>query len=105
MGNRIPAVDMLINDIIRPMLNAYAFGQYEQACNLLVQLNSFFLGFGEGVDLPIPRSICDDILSRSTPTRDYKIYYNKYSQAVFKKLGKYIREVLDSLPKQYYVPE
>lgn len=105
MGNKIWAVDMIINGVMRPMVNAYVFGEFEKAANLLYQLNAFLLGYGEGVELPQPIHISKDIIDRSRPSSSYKIYYEKYSEAVFKKMGKYIRTVLDSLPKQYYIEE
>jgi hypothetical protein len=97
---------MLLNDFLHPMMNAYLYGQYQKASNLLFQLNAFLLGYGEGLgDLPKPMSITNDIVSRSFPNRDYQTYYDKYAEVVFKKMGKYIRSVLDSLPKQFYIPE
>ena len=103
MGNRIPSVDMLLGHVFRPMMNAYVMGHYEQAAKLLYTLNSFLLGFGEGVELPKPISITNGIVDRATSHRDYEVYFNKYSEAVIKKMGKYIRSVLDSLPKQFYI--
>lgn len=106
MGNRIPSVDMILSSVFHPMMNAYIMGQYQQAANLLYALNSFLVGFGEGIEnLPKPIAITDDIISRAQPSEDYKRYYNKYSNLVVKKMGKYIRSVLDSLPKQFYIAD
>lgn len=106
MGNKIWAVDMIINGVMRPMINAYVFGEFEKAAQLLYQLNAFLLGYGEGVDnLPPPKHITSDIIDRTRPATSYKNWYEKYSEAVLKKMGKYIRSVLDSLPKQFYINE
>lgn len=106
MGNRIPSLDMLLGNFIHPIMNCYTYGQYEKACRLIWLLNAFLLGFGEGIEnLPMPRSITNDIVTRSFPDRDYANYFNKYAEAIFKKMGKYNRAVLDSLPKQFYLPE
>lgn len=104
MGNRIFAVDIILSGVMRPMINSYCFGDYKKAAKLLFQLNCFLVGYGEGVgNLPDPISITQDVISRATPDRDYERYYEKYSEAVLKKMGKYIRSVLDSLPKQFHV--
>lgn len=106
MGNRIPSLDMLLGNFIHPIMNAYLYGQFEKAARLLWLLNNFLLGFGEGLDdIPRPMSISNDIISRSFPIRDYKNWFDKYSQEIFKKMGKYNREVLDSLPKQFFRPD
>lgn len=106
MGNRIPSLDMLLGNFIHPIMTCYSYGQFEKACRLLWLLNAFLLGFGEGVsDLPKPMSITTDIISRSTPARDYENYFNKYADIIFKKMGKYNRAVLDSLPKQFFRPD
>lgn len=103
MGNRIPSLDMLLGNFIHPIMNAYIYGQFEKAARLLYLLNQFLLGFGEGLsDIPKPMSISSDIVSRSFPVRDYKNYFDKYADVIFKKMGKYNREVLDSLPKQFF---
>lgn len=106
MGNRIPSLDMLLGNFIHPIMNCYSYGQYEKAARLLWLLDNFLLGFGEGVsDMPQPLSITNDIISRSFPDRDYANYFNKYAPTIFKKMGKYNRAVLDSLPKQFFIPE
>lgn len=88
------------------MINAYVFGQYEKACQLLIALNSFLKGYGQGVsDLPtaIPTNLPNDIYSRYKPDTTYRNFYDKWSNLVLDKMGQYIKEVLASLPNQVFI--
>ena len=93
--------DMLLNDMIRPMTNAYQFSDYEKACHLLVQLNDFLLGFGSKFaieDLPtFENNIVTDIHDRMNPSLYYKNYYEQYARLVLKSVGMYQREVLNKI--------
>lgn len=87
------------------MLNAYTFDQYEKAAKLLYLLNSFLVGYGEGVDLPEVKSILLTIKDRGSPDADFKRYFNKYAPIVLKSMGMYIKSVLDALKNQIYIPK
>ena len=52
MGSKLWAVDMILIGVIRPMINAYVFGQYEKACQLLISLNSFLKGYASVRHIP-----------------------------------------------------
>lgn len=105
MGSMLFSSDMLLNDMIRPMTNAYQFKDYETACNLLVQLNNFLLGFGTGVeDLPAFVKMSFDIQDRVSPGLYFKNYYEKYASDVLKCVGIYQRTVLDKIKVQNMFP-
>lgn len=105
MGSKIWAVDIILQSLFHPMLNAYTFDQYEKAAKLLFLLNSFLVGYGEGVDLPPVKAIMLGIKDRGTPDGDYKRYFNKYAPIVLKSMGMYIKSVLDALKNQIYIPK
>ncbi len=102
MGSMLWAVDMLMNDMIQPMFKAYSYNQYDKACNLLRQLNSFLQGYGEGIDdLPeFEDNVIVDIRDRTNPQAYFQNYYETYSKDVLKCMGMYIKRVLESI-KQY----
>ena len=95
MGTKLWSGDMIVNDMIRPMFNAYQFKDYETACNLLFQFNNFLLGFGNGItDLPQAEYHPTTTRERRMPDNYYKNYYERYSPLLMKKVGKYIQDVL-----------
>jgi hypothetical protein len=105
MGSKIWAVDMILNDLFRPMTNAYQFKDYETATNFMLQLNQFLVGYGEGIDdLPQPDNIITGIRDKRQPESYYKMYYERYSQPVLKCMGMYIRRVLDQVASQNEFP-
>jgi len=105
MGSFLWNLEYLIQMIAKPMINAYVFGQFRMAAFLLFQLNSLLIGFGEGVDkLPIPRHLTKDVMDRATPSIDYQAYYEKYSNVVIIKMGKYCRSILDMIRTQGSYP-
>ena len=100
MGSLLWGVDMLLNDLVRPMLNAYQFKDYETAANLVRQLNDFLVGYGEGIDdLPPFDNVFIDIHDRVNPQIYYKDYYEEYSGLVLKSMGHTIKTVLNDIRK------
>lgn len=105
MGSKIWAVDMILNDMFRPMTNAYQFKDYETATNFMLQLNQFLVGYGEGIeDLPEPNNIITGIRDKRNPELYYKFFYETYSKPVLKGMGMYIRKVLDQVASQNDFP-
>jgi hypothetical protein len=100
MGSKLPAVDILLVNYMKPMITAYNFGHYEVAAKDLFFLNMFLNGYGEGVELKMPQSRPVGIHQRQRPDHDFKIYYERNCGAVMKALGLYIREVLDSFDRK-----
>lgn len=100
MGSLLWGMDNLLNDMVRPMTNAYQFKDYLTAAHMLRQLNMFLVGYGEGVDLPKFEPLNIDVYDRRTPEKYYKDYYDEYSEVVFKSMGIYIREMLDQIQHQ-----
>lgn len=106
MGSYLWNLEYLIQMFAKPMITAYVFGQYRMAAFLLFQLNSLLMGFGEGVDqLPIPRHISKGVMDRAIPSVDYQAYYEKYSNVVVLKMGKYCRSILDVVRSQNAEPQ
>jgi hypothetical protein len=105
MGSMLWAVDQLLNNMIRPMFNAYQFKDYESAANILQQLNEFLVGYGEGIDdLPKFDNVAVDVRDRMSPQLYYKQYYEMYSRDVLKQMGIYVRKVLDKVKLQNLYP-
>jgi hypothetical protein len=104
MGTKLWAVDIILNNLMRPMINAYIFGNYQIACGLLYQLNAFLVGYGQGTDLPTPKSIQLGIMDRTFPGRDYQRYYNMHSPTVLKGMGMYIASVLKTIETKKFMP-
>ena len=106
MGSMLWAVDMLLNDMIRPMFNAYQFKDYETAANLLQQLNKFLIGFGSGVsDLPVFNRMGVDVHDRLIPQNYFKKYYETYSQDVLVCMGKYVKDTLSQIKLYNQFPQ
>ena len=81
MGSRLFAVDMLLSLYINPMHACYQYGKYQQACIFLFRLNSFFKGYGIGIeDLPAPENIVVDQRDRSSPEHYYHEYFTSMRQ-------------------------
>jgi len=98
MGSKLWSSDALLLTFIHPMLQAYVQHNYEEACQLLYQLNSFFVGFGVGIDdLPKPESFRFSVRDRMNPEGDFKNYYEHYAPLVKKAMGLYIAEVLRTI--------
>lgn len=101
MGSMLLSSDMLLNDMIRPMTNAYQFSDYEKACTMLIQLNDFLLGFGSKFaieDMPeFENNIVTDIHDRMNPNIYFKNYYETYARAIFKGVGMYQKYILDKI--------
>lgn len=108
MGSKLFAADMILNDMIKPMNNAYQFKDYPTACGFLDALEKFLKGYGEGIsDMPPKPEVFDnnssDILSRTTRGNDYnarcKRYFEKYYPIVMQRVGLYIKAVLDAIER------
>jgi len=98
MGSYLLSTDMLVNDYIKPMNQAYAFHQYETASHLLWQLLSFFNGFGLKIsDMPKPKAEGNCISERSSREGNYKVYFEDHAPHATKLLGIYQRTVLDKI--------
>ena len=107
MGSKILSTDMLMNDYIRPMSNAYDFGKYDKAAVLLYKLNSFLIGFGKIglVDLPMPPKNdgggANDVKTRTRAVNGFivrcMLYFEKYSPLVDKAVGMYQYQMLQAV--------
>lgn len=105
MGSLLPALDILLNNLLRPTMQSYQFRQYESAAKGLYNLNMFLNGYGIGQVLQEPQSIPMDIHQRATPWADYRTYYDRNFPTVIKSVGIYIRDVLKSMKNQHFIPE
>ena len=104
MGSKLWAVDIILNDIIRPMIQAYTMHQYSTASNLIYQLNSFFIGYGVGI-LDMKEPVIKDSTFQGIITQDdfYRTYYEFYSPIVMKSMGKYISDVIRKLDEENHM--
>lgn len=95
MGNRIFAVDMIINDFLRPMNQAYGFHDYRTACQLCYNLNQFLLPFGAGIkDLPDPTPPNEDMNGELKTDLWFEDWFEEYSDKVMLMMGVGIRKEL-----------
>jgi len=98
MGSYLLSTDMLVNDYIKPMNQAYSFHQYETASQLLWQLLKFFDGFGYKItDMPKPISCGRKCRERTDSESFFKAYFESHAPDATKLLGLYQREVLDKI--------
>lgn len=94
-SSKLWAVDNILNDMARLTTNAYQFKDYETAVHMLRQMNMFLVGcYIKEKTLPDPEAI------EKPPKLYYKKYYEKYSPRVFKALGRYLRDVLESIKEE-----
>lgn len=95
MGNRIFAVDMIINDFLRPMNQAYQFHDYRVACQLLFNLNAFLRPFSAGIkNLPDPTPPRDTLRDELKADERLRQYFEMYSDRVLLALGRGIKQEL-----------
>lgn len=104
MGSMLPALDILLNNLLRPTMQSYQFRQYESAARGLYNLNMFLNGYGVGQQLEEPQALPMNIRERATPGLDYRTYYDRNFPTVIKSVGIYIRQVLASLKNQHFIP-
>jgi len=98
MGSYLLSTDMLVNDYIKPMNQAYSFHQYETASHLLWQLLKFFDGFGYEIeDMPKPIATGRECRQRINCESTFKAYFESHAPDATKLLGIYQREVLDKI--------
>ena len=98
MGNRIWAVDMILNDMMKPMFQAYAFNQYKVCAQLLWQLNCFLKGYGTGVDgMGAPDLEDDSAITLASQDGYFQNYYELYCPLTMVAMGKFIKDVLESV--------
>jgi hypothetical protein len=95
MGNRIPAVDMIVNDFIRPINQAYAFHDYRTASQLTFVLNSFLRSMGFGIkDLPDPTPPKEDFEGELKTDAFFQEWFEEYYDKVMKMFGYAIKREL-----------
>ena len=88
MGNLIPAVDMIVNDFIRPINQAYAFHDYRTASQLAFTLNNFLVVQGLGVkNLPDPTPNKDDFGGELSTDKFFQDWFEEYYDKIIKALG------------------
>ncbi len=98
MGSYLLSTDMLVNDYIKPMNQAYSFNQYETASQLLWQLLNFFSGFGLKIkDMPKPIPGSKNLRGRTMSHSSYKAYFEEHAPQATKLMGLYQRTVLDNI--------
>lgn len=100
MGNLIPAVDMIVNDFIRPINQAYAFHDYRTASQLAYTLNNFLVVQGLGVkDLPDPtpkrNNLRDELLLDVRFQNWFEEYYDKIIKALGHGIGQRLWNVIE----------
>jgi len=81
------------------MTKAYTFHDYNTAAWMLYDCNDFLYGFGSGIKNLIKPINPDtsDIADRRNPESYYKNYYERFKPLLSRALGKYQREVLNTI--------
>lgn len=105
MGSLLPALDILLNNLLRPTMQAYSFRNYEYAARSLYNLNMFLNGYGVGQVLEEPHALPMNTHQRASPGADYRTYYDRNFPTVIKSVGMYIRQVLASMKNQHFIPK
>lgn len=112
MGSKLFSSDMLLSELIIPMVNSYSHNDFAKACTQLYSLSMFLVGFGEGIkDFPKPPKpkivVMGDARSRQSSGAEYQndcqAYFDQYYPIVMMRLGKYQQTMLKAIERNYYM--
>ena len=102
MGSNLLSTDLIVSLYLNPLVKAFQFHDYETATTLLYSFLRFFASFGYEVkDIPVPQDPdMSDVSSRRNPMIYHKTYFKRYYPVMSTLLGKYQRDVLDSIKEE-----
>jgi len=97
MGNAIPSLDMMMNDLLRPLMNAYSFQQYESTAKMLFTLNNYLIGLRTGIDdMKRPELPDTTATTMTNRTQYFSTYCDFYMPLVVLSLGNAHRKFMDT---------
>ncbi len=98
MGSVVWSADTLIISYLQPSIFSFNNEKYREAAILLDGLNSFFIGFGVGIEgLKAPVSHASDMKNELNKVTYSRGWFETNFPLVSKSMGIYLRETLDTI--------